>query len=261
MRRPPTQTTGRRAGQARRAPAALRPPRGALRRQWLEPAGRAAGRRAHRRDDVRRVVLRPPGARHRQRQGPAAEQRRHGRDACDATRGGCGCCSPTWSGGCSRPPGCPTCRPMHAMTVHKSQGSQAEDGQRDHASRGLPAADPRAVLHGRDAGPGTRARSSAPRRPSAPLSAARCSARAACASGSAAATSTALSALLQLGLRLADLRELLLGRARDEVVPAVEPEVRQCRGEDGRGDPGRLDVDEERRDDRDHAEHQADARW
>ena len=48
---------------------------------------------------------------------------------------------------------------------------------------------------------------------------------------------------MQLGLRLGDLGELLLGRARDEVVAAVEPEVRQCRGEDGGGDAGRLEED------------------
>ena len=43
------------------------------------------------------------------------------------------------------------------------------------------------------------------------------------------------------------------------MVPAVEPEVRQRRGEDAGGDAGRQDVDEEGRDHGDHAEHQADS--
>ena len=49
---------------------------------------------------------------------------------------------------------------VHAMTVHKSQGSQA-GGQRDHAAGGLPPAHPRALLHRRDPRPG--AAPSAPR--------------------------------------------------------------------------------------------------
>ena len=56
---------------------------------------------------------------------------------------------------------------MHAMTVHKSQGSQAERGDGAAAARGLAAADPRALLHRGDPRPARSSASSAPRRRSA----------------------------------------------------------------------------------------------
>ncbi len=61
--------------------------------------------------DVRRVVLRSPGADHGQRQGTTAQQRRHGRYRTTGRGAGCGCSSPTSRGASSPRPGCPTCRP------------------------------------------------------------------------------------------------------------------------------------------------------
>src|SRR4051812_30481196 len=63
----------------------------------------------------------------------------------------------------------------------------------------------------------------------------------------------------QLRFRALDCRELLLRGAGDEVVAAVEPEVREQRGEDRGGDGGGLLVDEERGDDSGTGEHEAEA--
>ena len=56
-------------------PVAVRAPRGSLRRERLEPAGRATRLRAHRRHPLRRVVRRAADPGHCQRLRPAAQQR------------------------------------------------------------------------------------------------------------------------------------------------------------------------------------------
>ena len=55
---------------------------------------------------------------------------------------------------------------VHAMTVHRAQGSQFDSGVVRRAAAGLSAADPRAALHRGNPGTATRCTSSAPRRPS-----------------------------------------------------------------------------------------------
>ena len=69
---------------------------------------------------------------------------------------------------------------MHAMTIHKSQGSQAETGHRAAARGGVAAADPRAPLHRGDPGRSAGSGWSAPRPPCAPPSSPRRSGRPAC---------------------------------------------------------------------------------
>ena len=59
---------------------------------------------------------------------------------------------------------------MHAMTIHKAQGSQADRRHGAAARGGLPAADPRAVLHRGHPRPSSTCGWSAPRPPSAPPS-------------------------------------------------------------------------------------------
>ncbi len=111
------------------APPAVRPPRGPLRRRRLEPARRAARLRAHRRHPLRGVVRRPADPGHRQRLRPAAQQRRHGRHhprADGPDDGRLRVVVPVGSEvrqfATTRLSGVET---VHAMTVHKSQGSQA----------------------------------------------------------------------------------------------------------------------------------------
>ena len=148
---------GRPPGRGRRprpAPAALRPPRGSLRRQRLEPPGRAAGRRPHRRHPLRRVVRRPPGAGHRQRLRPGPLQRRPRGDRAAGRR-------PAARG---------RARGRRAQGVRdhpdgrradraRDDGAQVAGlagprGQRRDAARRLAAAHPRALLHRRHPGPG-----------------------------------------------------------------------------------------------------------
>ncbi len=113
-------------GRARRPPSAVRPPRGAARRTPLEPAGRAVARRRARAAVPARVVRRPPAAGDQQRLRAADLQRR---DRC----GGAGARRPASGLDLGLGAACATTRPggldavetMHAMTIHKSQGSQA----------------------------------------------------------------------------------------------------------------------------------------
>ena len=147
---------GRRPGDARRrdrrarpAPPAVRAPRGALRRTPLEPPGRALARRGRRASTIYGAVVRRPAAagdhqRLRARTSTTArpvsscrQDRR--RRAFDRRRP---------SGSSEFAPGrLDAVETMHAMTIHKSQGSQADGSPCCCPTTDSPAADPRAVLH------------------------------------------------------------------------------------------------------------------
>ena len=162
---------GPRAGRARPLPAAVRPPRGALRRTPLEPAGRALARRGDRRRPIwAAVVRRPPAAGDQQRLRARRLQRRDRRRRA-AGRAAAARSSRARSGSSEFAPGrLDAVETMHAMTIHKSQGSQADRVDGAAARRGLAAADPRALLHRGHPGPASTCGSSAPRPPYAPRS-------------------------------------------------------------------------------------------
>ena len=114
-------------------------------------ARRARARRAHRAADRRRpgpgVVRRSAAAAHQQRLRPRPLQRRHRRRR-RRRPAACAPRSPAPPGSATSPPrGSTDVETMHAMTVHKSQGSQAAEVTVLLPARRLAAADPRALLH------------------------------------------------------------------------------------------------------------------
>ena len=147
----PRRRAGRRrrgAGGARPAAAAVCPPRGTPRRTPLEPAGRALAR------------PRRPASRSGRRGTPAGRcwspPTTTGSASTTATpassyAGPTASCVPT-SAGSTRRLDLATSRlgqaeTMHAMTIHKSQGSQADEVVVLLPAPGVPAAHPRALLH------------------------------------------------------------------------------------------------------------------
>ena len=158
----------RRPGRAGPAPAAVRPPARAVRGRPVEPGGRAlAGRGRPGLRRGRRVVPRPAAAGHGQRLRAGPLQRRHRRDRRHA---GDGVRAAFARGGRSRrciaPVRLDAVQTVHAMTVHRAQGSQFERRLVPGAAAGLAAADPRAALHrghpGDRAGAGHRRRGGRP---------------------------------------------------------------------------------------------------
>ena len=146
-----------RGRRARRAPSAVRPPRGSGRRTPLEPAGRALARRASPASTLYdRVVRRPPAAGHQQRlrarrlqrrdrrRGPQGQRRRALRSR-----------APTGSRRLA-PGRLDAVETMHATDHPQEPGQPGRAGHGAAAGRRLPAAHPRALLHRGHPGPGAR---------------------------------------------------------------------------------------------------------
>ena len=133
---------------ARPAPAAVRAPRRTVRRDALEPPGRALARRGD-----RGPALRPDGTSDARCWSPPTTTGSASTTATPASW-----CRPTdgaarghrrrrGAGRLRDQPARRDVETMHAMTIHKSQGSQADEVTVLLPPRRVAAADPRAVLH------------------------------------------------------------------------------------------------------------------
>ena len=151
---------------ARRAPPAVRTPRGTPRRTPLEPPRRALAGRGDRPGDLGRVVRRPAAAGDRQRLHAAALQRRDRRRGAARRRSAAGV--DLGLGRAARLRDRPARRGRDdARDDHPQEPGQP--GAADHraaARRRFAAAHARAVLHGRHPRPGAACGWSAPRQPS-----------------------------------------------------------------------------------------------
>ncbi len=125
-------------GRPRHPPPAVRPPRRALRRPLLEPAGRALARRGGRGAGAGGVVRRSPAAGDDQRLRARGLQRRDRGRGARARRPSARLDLRLRAAARLRPARLEAVETMHAMTVHKSQGSQAA-----HVTVLLPEADSR----------------------------------------------------------------------------------------------------------------------
>ena len=109
---------------ARRAPPPARPPRGPVRRRPLGRDGGDLGRRGHGHPDHRRLAAGSPAPGHREQPRDRPLQRRHRAWSSPTGRASRSRSATRTSPRLVRPYQLPTVQPVHAMTVHRGQGSQ-----------------------------------------------------------------------------------------------------------------------------------------